>query len=131
MEKRRQGEFDAYLSLCLPPLSSCLLPFYATHTADCAFSQASAIAKARDRSSIKSLTSSIPTERRTRSGGGASLSRNACGMLACDIRQGRLMVEPIEPKLTAMSKSCVASTTCRESATSPVVKLMTAPSPVD
>jgi hypothetical protein len=52
-------------------------------------------------------------------------------MLACDIRQGRLMVELTDPKLTAMSKSRVASTSCRETSTAPVVKLMTAPSPFD
>src|SRR6266545_6865671 len=48
-----------------------------------------AIAKARSKSSIKSSTSSIPTDMRTRSGGNANVCFSNTGMLACDIFAGR------------------------------------------
>src|SRR6266536_2059366 len=65
-------------------------------------SPAPATVSACCKSLIKSFASSIPTERRTRSRGGAKRSFNTSGILACDIRYGRLTVEPTEPKLTAM-----------------------------
>ena len=71
----------------------------------------------------------MPMDRRTRSGGGPNRSLSSGGTLAWDIRQGRLIEEPTEPKLTAMVKSCVASAILLESSGSPVVKLMTAPIP--
>jgi len=50
-------------------------------------------------------------------------------MLACDIAHGRLITEFIEPKLTAMANNYVLETTrCETEA--PVVKLITAPSPL-
>ena len=69
-------------------------------------------------------------ERRTRSGGGARLSLSDCGMLACDILAGRLITDPTAPKLTAISNRVVAETNRSENDASPVVKLMTAPSPL-
>jgi hypothetical protein len=50
-------------------------------------------------------------------------------VLAWDIRQGRLIEEPTEPKLTAMANSRADSTIRRESSGSPVVKLTTDRSP--
>jgi hypothetical protein len=64
-----------------------------------------------------------------RSEGGASRSRNALGMLACDIRHGKLIVEPTDPKLTATLNNLVDSTISADSFSSPVVKLTTAPFP--
>src|SRR6266498_801140 len=103
----------------------CYLPRATT----CLWRTLMARANACSRSSIKSLTSSIPTDSRTRSGAGASLPRNDLGILACDMRHGSEITEPTEPKLTAISNSRVASTMRCDNCASPVVKLMTAPAP--
>ena len=71
----------------------------------------------------------MPTDNRMRSGGGARRSRSSAGMLAWDIRQGRLIEEATDPKLTAIMNRRAASTIRRDTSGSPVVKLMTGPEP--
>src|SRR5215831_3541999 len=83
----------------------------------------SAILTARLRSSIRSPASSMPTEIRTKSMGGPSCCFRFAGILACDMWQGRLIVEPTDPKLTAIVNSLVASTIFCETSGSRVVKV--------
>jgi hypothetical protein len=51
-------------------------------------------------------------------------------MLACDIKHGMLIVECIDPKLTAIAHSSVVSTMRFDTSAFPVVKLITDPPPL-
>ncbi|MDT5070393.1 MAG: hypothetical protein QOK02_6548 [Mycobacterium sp.] len=67
--------------------------------------------RARFSSAVKSSTSSIPIDMRTRSADGAIRSLSESGMLACDIADGRLITEFTDPKLTAIVNSRAFETT--------------------
>ena len=84
---------------------------------------------ARERSSIKSSTSSIPMQRRMISSGICRSFRVFGSILAWLIRHGILIRLLTQPKLTLMPNSFAASTILSDKPISPVSNDKTAPAP--
>jgi hypothetical protein len=75
-------------------------------------------------------SSLVLTERRIRSSVSPRASRTSEGMLAWDMKHGRLINDFTLPKLTVMLKSLVDSAICLDTASEPVLKLRTEPAPL-
>src|SRR5437870_6139723 len=79
-----------------------------------------ACASARSRSEIRSATSSMPTEMRTRPSATPCARRVSAGMEACVITAGSSINDSTPPRLSASVKSWVRSTTRRAGSSPPL-----------